>query len=291
MNELDDDPVAQAGTKIGQYMSFVMIASEAIAQIRQQRAAAAAMDARAARAKQASAHAAARLRWQPILDPRRQANLNLTDTGLAWFAAQPWRATEPEAQVATDRAQDRLRELRPDVMARFDQLTADGLEPLEAMHRVSPYFDLPAVRPSEPHSRSTQSDVTPAHLDRPESLFPAVVSSQSVPDLSASVPAPESLFTARARTTHIGVEPAGSEQTVPATPPPDLTVGLAAPALSMTGGRTPPQIARDGFPEPLTGEVLAAGRVKPKAPDRTAAAAVRSTSLATAARASSSTPR
>ena len=64
------------------------------------------------------------------------------------------------------------------------------------------------------------------------------------------------------------------------------------PAVAAAGSptlarlRTAPQIAKDGFPEPLTGEVLAAGRVKPKTPATTAPAAVRSTGLATAARAS-----
>ena len=50
-------------------------------------------------------------------------------------------------------------------------------------------------------------------------------------------------------------------------------------------GRTQPQLAADAYPEPLTGEVLAAGKVKPRTPDRTAPAAVRSAGLATAARA------
>ena len=49
--------------------------------------------------------------------------------------------------------------------------------------------------------------------------------------------------------------------------------------------RTPPEVARDGYPEPLTGQVLSGGKVKAKTPDRTAPAAMRSTSLATAARA------
>jgi hypothetical protein len=49
--------------------------------------------------------------------------------------------------------------------------------------------------------------------------------------------------------------------------------------------RTPPQLTHDAYPERLTGEVLAAGKVKPRTPDRTAPAAVRSTGLATAARA------
>lgn len=59
----------------------------------------------------------------------------------------------------------------------------------------------------------------------------------------------------------------------------------AMPSVSLSGSRTPPQLAKDGYPEPLTGEVLAAGRVKPKPPEQTAPAAVRSAGLATAARA------
>ena len=55
--------------------------------------------------------------------------------------------------------------------------------------------------------------------------------------------------------------------------------------------RTPPELAADAYPEPLTGAVLAGGKVKPKPPDRTAPAAVRSTGLATAARASRSRTR
>ena len=58
-----------------------------------------------------------------------------------------------------------------------------------------------------------------------------------------------------------------------------------------SSGRTAPQLAGDAYPEPLTGQVLAAGNVKAKAPDRSAPAAVRSASLATAARASRTTGR
>jgi hypothetical protein len=59
----------------------------------------------------------------------------------------------------------------------------------------------------------------------------------------------------------------------------------AAAELTPIGTRTAPQIAQDGYPEPFTGEILAAGRVKPKSPERTAPAAVRSNNIATAARA------
>ena len=87
MNEPAEDPVGQASSKVVQYVSLATMAAEAIAQHRQQRAAqAASTDQRAAaalRAQQTSAHAAARLQWQPVLDPRRARSLSLADTGLS----------------------------------------------------------------------------------------------------------------------------------------------------------------------------------------------------------------
>jgi len=64
-----------------------------------------------------------------------------------------------------------------------------------------------------------------------------------------------------------------------------LAADQSQDAALAASGRTQPQLASDAYPEPLTGEVLAAGKVKPRTPDRTAPAAVRSTGLATAARA------
>ena len=61
----------------------------------------------------------------------------------------------------------------------------------------------------------------------------------------------------------------------------DLSSGVVLVAT----GRTPPQLAHDAYPQRLTGQILTAIKIKPKKPDRTAPAAVRSTGLATAARA------
>lgn len=84
-----------------------------------------------------------------MLDPRQRDRSNLLGTGRVWATAQPWRP-DPEAERASGLAEDRLRELRPDVMERYDRLRAHGTEPVEAMRRVAPFFDRPAARTGQP---------------------------------------------------------------------------------------------------------------------------------------------
>jgi hypothetical protein len=294
VNEPAEDPVGQASSKLVQYVSLATMAAEAIAQRRQQRAAqAASSDQRAAaalRAQQTSAHTAARLQWQPVLDPRRVGSLSVADTGLAWAAAQAWRPADPEAELATSRAQDRLRELRPDVMCRFDRLTDDGLEPVEAMRRVAPFLDGP---PAREHPTTTRSALPVAD----PSLLAAGAAARAADDelgahdrAAAVLDDPATELVEERREALVGAS-AHREQ-------PDTLHGdagqlraAATPTSLEPSVRTPPEVARDGYPEPLTGQVLAGGKVKAKTPDRTAPAAVRSTSLATAARAVSGRAR
>jgi hypothetical protein len=285
VSEHAEDPVGHASSKIVQYVSLATMAAEALAQRAQQRqAAAAATDHKATaavRAQQTGARNAARLQWQPVLDPRRGARTCLGDAGLAWAASQAWRDIDPEAALASDRALMRMRELRPDVMARFDRLTGDGLDHVEAMRRVAPFFDRPAAREhgsvnrpglavGEPDASlqatdaSTQLAARTAVVDDPRT---ARVDER----LDADALTEPHLTEAAARAGRAGVLQLAADQS--------QDVALAA------SGRTQPQLASDAYPEPLTGEVLAAGKVKPRTPDRTAPAAVRSTGLATAARA------
>jgi hypothetical protein len=173
VSEHAEDPVGHASSKIVQYVSLATMAAEALAQRAQQRqAAAAATDHKATaavRAQQTGARNAARLQWQPVLDPRRVAHTGLGDAGLAWAASHAWRDIDPEAALASDRALERMRELRPDVMARFDRLTGDGLDHVEAMHRVAPFFDRPAAREhgsvNRPGLAVGESDASPQATD------------------------------------------------------------------------------------------------------------------------------
>jgi hypothetical protein len=323
VTEHAEDPVGQASSKVAQYVSLATMAAEAIAQVRQQRTAAlAAADertVRATRAQQTAARAAARLQWSPVLDPRRRNGLNLADTGLAWAASQAWRTLDPEAQLASEYASQRLRELRPDVMGRYDRLTADGLDDVEAMRRVAPFFDRPPARPGEHTARpplvlapvptsadrrpgqdmagvDTSSSASRQHYidtgtylsaDAAAAAGPVVGEADAVDAASqadsAVDPPPVGAVAAEDARAHGGQHPHPSGA---AEQPPASQDAAASPSLRLCAVRTPPQLAKDGYPEPLTGEVLAAGRIKPKPTDRTAPAAVRSVGLATAARAS-----
>lgn len=294
MTDHAEDPVGHASSKIVQYVSLATMAAEALAQRAQQRAAeAASTDQRATgalRAQQTGARNAARLQWQPVLDPRRGADLPLADAGLAWAASQAWRDVDPEAALASDRALNRMRELRPDVMVRFDRLTSEGVDEVEAMRRVAPFLDRPAARE---HGGATHQAIT---VGGPDLGLQASADSAgtAASDLDVEF-ADGTAVVGHARTPHsdervdadIHAEPhlreaaALRSQAVTRQGAADPPAGVALVA----SGRTPPQLAGDAYPESLTGEVLAAGKVKPRTPERTAPAAVRSASLATAARA------
>lgn len=96
----------------------------------------------ALRAERQAAYGQARLGWAPMLDPKLRERTGVVDAGVVWARAQAWRP-DPEAEHATQLAEERLRQLRPDVMERYDRLRTEGVEPVNAMRRVAPYFDAP----------------------------------------------------------------------------------------------------------------------------------------------------
>ena len=273
MIEHTEDPVAHASSKVAQYVSMATLAVEVMAQVRQQRlAVTAATDekaAAAARAQRASSLAAARVRWAPVLDDRLRAQTGVVDAGLAWAVAQGWREVDPEAALASDRALERLRELRPDVMDRYDRLTAGGVDPIEAMRRVAPFMDRPPARTGEHTAQAPQDTQGSASRQHYIDTGDYLNADGSVGEQPSEPQSP---------TTRVAGEPERIHDILVADLP-HLVAGMTA--------RTAPQVASDGFPEPLTGEVLAAGRIKPKDPASSAPASVRASSLATAARAAS----
>jgi hypothetical protein len=110
--------------------------------------AAAERDERARRALNAQSGAdrsAARAAWTPAQDPGWLRQADLLQTAQAWGAAMPYADRgvpwyEPAAATAMRKCEDRLRDLHPHAMARYDRLHADGMNPAEAMREAAPLF-------------------------------------------------------------------------------------------------------------------------------------------------------
>jgi hypothetical protein len=88
---------------------------------------------------------AARAAWAPALDPQWLRQADLPNTARAWGAAMPYadRAVpwyEPSAATAMRKCEERLRDLHPFAMARYDRLRAEGLVPADAMREAAPLF-------------------------------------------------------------------------------------------------------------------------------------------------------
>jgi len=153
VSEQAEDPVGHAAATLTSYVSIAAMAAEALAQVAasraRERAATDQQAAAAARAQRHAAHGQARLAWATVLDPKTRFQASAAQTGTAWAHAQAWHP-DPEAARAATLAEQRLRELRPDAMKRYDRLRQGGADPVDAMRRVAPLFDQPPARPGEP---------------------------------------------------------------------------------------------------------------------------------------------
>jgi hypothetical protein len=209
-------------------------------------------------------------------------------------------------------------------MERFDRLTGDGLHPVEAMRRVTPFLDSPPARSGEHVARAALSAATastsastapPPGSQQHADTVPTVrvdthssASRQHYIDTGQYLSAGEAARTGasqrdddteptavadavdeRAHTTGDLDRSTGVRCGQPLAAGSALEPATLGDAARDSHCRSAADLAKDGFPEPLTAEVLAAGRVRPKAPATTAPAAVRSAGLATAARAASRT--
>ena len=117
-------------------------------QQRTQARATAERDERARRALTAQMRAdreAARAGWAPALDPDWLRQADLIQTARTWGAAMPFADRsvpwyEPAAATAMRKCEERLRDLHPLAMARYDRLRGDGMGPAEAMRQAAPLF-------------------------------------------------------------------------------------------------------------------------------------------------------
>ena len=162
------------------------------------------------------------------------------------------------------------------------------------MRRVAPFLDRPAARE---HGGAVRQELAVAQdvAVEPDALLQAAADSAArAADEQSALYADRTAVVDNARTARVDerldadalAEPHSRE----AAAQPRRAAALRSAADSsgvvlVASGKTPPELAHDAYPERLTGQVLAAGKVKPRTPERTAPAAVRSTGLATAARA------
>ncbi len=146
MSTHEEDPAAAAGAKLAQAVAVAAAAAEAFAQLRATRATERASQdqraAAAARGQLRAQHGADRLRWAPLLDAHRSAQLDVPDLLTGWGAARCW-PEDPEAQAAQRAAEQRLTDLRPDAMRRYTDQVATGADPGQAMHDAANLFDRP----------------------------------------------------------------------------------------------------------------------------------------------------
>ncbi len=88
---------------------------------------------------------AARATWAPAVNPDWLRNADLLQTARTWAAAMPYADRsvpwyEPTAATAMRRCEDRLRDLHPYAMARYDRLREDDAAPADAMRDAAPLF-------------------------------------------------------------------------------------------------------------------------------------------------------
>jgi hypothetical protein len=88
---------------------------------------------------------AARATWAPAVNPDWLHSADLLQTARTWAAAMPYADRsvpwyEPAAATAMRRCEERLRDLHPYAMARYDRLREDGNGPADAMRDAAPLF-------------------------------------------------------------------------------------------------------------------------------------------------------
>ena len=169
MDQTHPDPVREAishGTQRAvQVGSCAMTAAQAYAwHHKAQARVVAERDERARRALQAQIRAereAARSGWAPALDRQWLRQAGLPATARAWGAAMPYADRnvpwyEPSAATAMRAAEDRLRDLHPYAMTRYQRLRDDGHGPADAMRQAAPLFA------RHPHARDAPFTPRPA---------------------------------------------------------------------------------------------------------------------------------
>ncbi len=236
-----DDPNSEATARALHMAAMVASVTEALARLSAQRTAerqdADQRAAAAARAQRQADHAAARVAWTPAGDPEWLRQAGTLDIGRAWSAAVPWAPTDPAAAAAQAACEERLRDLHPDAMRRYDWLRQDGAAPDTAMWDVAPLFAQthdPRIWPSGPAA-------APAAL--PSGLDSLVATERGRAGGERKATAPDLATPDQPATSALDQAAIGSRAAARHTHSADTTAQRAANV-----SRTPAGVARDGYP-------------------------------------------
>lgn len=106
---------------------------------------------------------AARASWTPGLDAGWLRQADVFQAARAWSAAMPYADRsvpwyEPAAATAMRKCEERLRELHPNAMARYDRLRSEGMGPAEAMHEAAHLFAGPPRAHDAPYAPQPMLD-------------------------------------------------------------------------------------------------------------------------------------
>lgn len=163
----DDDPVAHASAKIMSWASLASVAAETFAQIAalraDQRRNLAIAKMQTLRAERHARYARDSIFWEPMLDEKRFPTSTIKEAGLAWAAAQAWFG-DPQADLTVGLAENRLQDLRPDVMRLYYLHVNDGIDPIVAMGKVADLMDRPPAYPAETDRMELATPFTAADI-------------------------------------------------------------------------------------------------------------------------------
>lgn len=148
--------LAATGQKIAELTAVAAIVGQAVAQHRMRKAAqeAAGNGENNSGDEEGSRLAEDRALWAPVLDRGWRQDADLLDTVRAWGAAGRWENGDPGAAEAVGLAEERLREIHPYAMARYDERRAAGMSRTDAMMASVTDFALhPSPRPAPADTR------------------------------------------------------------------------------------------------------------------------------------------
>lgn len=244
------EPSSESVARAAQVAAMAAGVTEAVIRLRVQLAAEqAATDsqaAQAARAQRLADHAAARVTWSPAHDDSWLRQADTLSAAGAWGAARPWVDSDLDAARAMDRCEERLRDLHPDAMRRYDQMRAEGASPETAMHEAAPLF--------------AQGRVT-----RTGSPTPRLAIAGEAADANTIADAERAAASAAGATRDTRATLA--DESLVADADSARHAGTADAATARAGGtRTATALVEEDYPRPLTDAISSAGTKAHRAP-------------------------